>query len=321
VTAETLAHRGAAIGLRRLADNVEQVITGKRHVVELAVLALASGGHLLLEDVPGVGKTVLARSLARSIDGGFARVQGAPDLLPADVTGSSIYVQHLQEFEFVPGPLFANVVLVDELNRTTPRTQAALLEAMEEHQVTVDGITHDLPHPHFVVATQNPLEHVGTYPLPESQLDRFALATSVGYPTTTEESAVVRAQVLRHPLESLQPVLTVSDVARLQEQVRAVPVTDEIIAYAVRLVDGTRSHPGVELGASPRATIQLIHAAQARAAMEGRDYVLPDDVKALAPAVLAHRLIVGRGPGGDQPDKRAIVAQLLQAVPVSGRET
>lgn len=308
----------ASAALRTLVDNIEHVVTGKRRVVELAVIALASGGHLLVEDVPGVGKTVLARSLARSIDARFARVQGAPDLLPGDVTGSTVFHQHEAEFEFVPGPLFANIVLFDELNRTTPRTQAALLEAMEEGQVTVDGVSHDLPGPHFVVATQNPVEHHGTFPLPESQLDRFAISTDVGYPTRDQEASVVRAQVLRHPLEDLEAVLTTDQVVALQRAVRTVTVTDEVIAYAVRLVDATRRHQDVELGASPRASIQLVHAAQALAALRGRSHVLPDDVKELAPPVLGHRLVLRVGAGGELTDRTGLVAGLLRSVPVDG---
>jgi len=289
------ATEGATAALQGIVANVEQVITGKRRVVELAVVALAAGGHVLLEDVPGVGKTMLARSLARSIDGVFARVQGAPDLLPADVTGASIYVQHEQRFEFIPGPVFANIVLVDELNRTTPRTQAALLEALEERQVTVDGVSHDLPEPHVVIATQNPLDHAGTFPLPESQLDRFTVATSLGYPTPGQEREIVRARLSRRPIDELRPVITTTRVAALQAQVREVSVADEVIDYAVRLVDTTRGHDAVELGASPRAAIQLIHAAQAMALLRGRAWVLPDDVKELAVAVLGHRLVVRRG--------------------------
>jgi MoxR-like ATPase len=308
------ADRSAA--MTALVDNVGRVITGKRQVVELAVVALAAGGHLLLEDVPGVGKTVLARALARSIDGRFARVQGAPDLLPTDVTGSSVYDQHQEDFRFVPGPIFANVVLVDELNRTTPRSQAALLEAMEEQQVSVDGRTHPLPRPHVVVATQNPLEHLGTFPLPESQLDRFTIATTVGYPDRADEAAVVRAQVRQHPLASLEPVLTTDQVAYLQHSVREITVSDQVVDYAVRLTEATRRHPQVELGASPRATVQLVHAGQALAALRGREFVLPDDLKALAPVCLPHRLVVGRGPAGDRPDPGAVVTDLLRTVEV-----
>ncbi len=316
-TTRTGADAGPDIGrasreLAALVGNVERVITGKREVVELAVVAFACGGHLLVEDVPGVGKTVLARALARSIDATFARVQGAPDLLPSDVTGTTVYDQSRHEFRFVPGPLFAHVVLVDELNRTTPRTQAALLEAMEEHQVTVDGSTHPLPEPHLVVATQNPIEHHGTFPLPESQLDRFAIATAVGYPTPSDEAQVVRAQVRRHPLESLGSVLDLDEVARLRSDVREVTVTDDLIAYTVRLVTATREHDDVAVGASPRASVQLVHAAQALAALRGRGHVLPDDVKALAVPVLAHRLVVRTG----DDRRRGLVEELLERVPV-----
>lgn len=308
----------ATAALQALVANVERVVTGKRRVVELAVIALASGGHLLVEDVPGVGKTILARSLARSIDARFARVQGAPDLLPGDVTGSTVFHQQRGEFEFVAGPLFANIVLFDELNRTTPRTQAALLEAMEEGQVTVDGVSHDLPRPHFVLATQNPVEHHGTFPLPESQLDRFAISTDVGYPTRNEEASVVRAQVLHHPIDDLEPVLTTDQVVGIQRAVRLVVVADEVIAYAVRLVDATRRHADVELGASPRASIQLVHAAQALAALRGRGHVLPDDIKELAPSVLGHRLVLRAGVGAELTDRAGLVSALLRSVPVDG---
>lgn len=330
--------------LRDLVANVERVVTGKREVVELAVVAVAAGGHLLVEDVPGVGKTVLARALARSVDGTFARVQGAPDLLPGDITGTTVYTagtgrtgshpaagataatngdatpavsphQTGDDFRFVPGPIFATVVLVDELNRTTPRTQAALLEAMEEDQVTVDGVSHPLPVPHFVVATQNPEEHHGTYPLPESQLDRFSVATTVGYPTPDDEATVVRRQVRRHPLADLKSVLTTSQLADVRGAVRHVTVSDEVIDYVVRLVGATRRHQAVELGASPRASVQLIHATQALAALRDRGHVLPDDVKHLAVPVLAHRLLP-RTAGADRGDPDAIVGELLRDVPV-----
>ncbi len=312
---EQLQQAGAS--LRRLADNVETVITGKRDVVELVVVALAAGGHVLLEDVPGVGKTMLARTIARSLDASFARVQGAPDLLPSDVTGSSVWDQQRQAFRFVPGPVFAQIVLMDELNRTTPRTQAALLEAMEEGQVSVDGSTHPLPEPHLVLATQNPLDHAGTFPLPESALDRFTIATSMGYPEPADERAVVRARIAGAPIDDLQPVMSTQDLLELRAAVRGVGVSDEVVDYAVRLVTASRRHDRVELGASPRAAIQLVRAAQGRALLGGRGHVLPDDVQALAGAVLGHRLALRGGStsitAGDE-----VVADLVRGVAVTG---
>ncbi len=311
---EQLQRAGAS--LRALVDNVETVITGKRAIVELVVVALAAGGHVLLEDVPGVGKTMLARTVARSLDASFARVQGAPDLLPSDVTGSSIYVQHEQAFRFVPGPVFAQVVLMDELNRTTPRTQAALLEAMEEGQVSVDGTTHPLPSPHLVLATQNPLDHAGTFPLPESALDRFTIATSIGYPEPKDERHIVRARIAGAPIDQVRPVMTTDELGVVRDAVRGVGVSDEVVDYAVRLVTASRRHDRVELGASPRAAIQLVRAAQGHALLAGRGHVLPDDIQALASAVLSHRLALRGGAttitAGDD-----VVADLLRGVAVT----
>jgi len=309
------AERTAAA--RALVANVERAVTGKREVVELAVVTLLAGGHLLLEDVPGVGKTLLAKALARSLGGQVTRIQGAPDLLPADLTGSSVY-RH-DHFVFVPGPLFANVVLVDEANRTAPRTQAALLEAMEEGQVTVDGVTHRLPEPHFVIATQNPLEQQGTFPLPESQLDRFTAATGIGYPVPVAEAAIVRASVAGDPLDEVGTVLALDELVALRRAVRAVRVADDVIAYAVRLVGATRGHAAIAVGASPRAAVQLVAAGQARATLDGRDHVLPDDLKRLAVPVLAHRLGIQRDVAGGLPQRRALVAELLVRVPVAAR--
>ena len=301
---------------RRLIDNVERVISGKPDVVEAAVVCLLADGNLLVEGVPGVGKTMLARSIARSLSGGFGRVQATPDLLPSDVTGISVYDQELHEFRFVPGPLFANVVLVDEINRATPRTQSALLEPMEERQITVEGVTHPLPHPFFLVATQNPAEHHGVYPLPEGQLDRFSLALEIGYPTGDEAREVVTRQLLRHPIEDLEPVLSADDVVELQAAVRAIHVAPAVVEYAVSLAEATREHRDVALGASPRASVALTHSAQALALVRGRDYALPDDVKALAPAVLAHRLALRSQGSGAAGRATAVVGEVLEVVPV-----
>jgi MoxR-like ATPase len=295
--------------MRALVDAVERVVTGKRQVVERCVATFAAGGHVLLEDVPGVGKTVLARSLARAVDARFQRVQGAPDLLPADITGSNVWDPGARGFRFVPGPVFAQVVLVDELNRTTPRTQAALLEAMEEGQVTVDGTTHRLPAPHLVIATQNPAEHLGTFPLPESQLDRFTVATSLGYPSETDEAAIVEDQLLEHPLDRVGAVLSTEDVVALRDAVRHVHVAPAVVRYGVSLVRATRV--GTSLGASPRASVQLLRVAQATALLQGRDHVLPDDCKALARDVLTHRIVPADG-----RTQAAIVEEAVGRVPV-----
>jgi MoxR-like ATPase len=281
-----------SIVARRLVDNVQRVMSGSPAAVEAAVVCLLAEGNLLLEGVPGVGKTMLARSLARSIGGTFRRVQATPDLLPSDITGTSIYDQDLREFRFVAGPIFANVVLVDEINRATPRSQSALLEPMEERQVSVEGVTHDLPTPFFLVATQNPVEHHGTYPLPEGQLDRFTMAVRVDYPDAEGARDVVARQLLRHPIEDLEPVVTIDEVLEHQAAVRAVHVGPSLIDYALSLVVATRAHPDIWLGASPRASVALIRSAQALAVVRERAFVLPDDVKQMAIPVLAHRLVM-----------------------------
>jgi len=312
----------AAAAFRRLVDNVRQVIAGNDETVETAAVCLLAEGNLLLEGVPGVGKTTMARAFAVSIGGAFSRIQATPDLLPSDLTGISIYDQARGEFRFVPGPVFANVVLVDEINRTPPRTQSALLEPMEERQVTVEGVTHALPLPYLVIATENPIEQHGTYPLPEGQLDRFALSVGVGYPDEDGSTDLVRRQLRRHPLEDLGPVLEPSEVIAAQEAVRGVHVEDAVITYAVDLVTATRRAPDIAIGASPRASVWLVRCAQARALSLGRSFVLPDDVKALAEPALAHRLVPSRahaGAGVGRDAVRRVVSEVTVPLHVAGR--
>ncbi len=300
---------------RRIRDNVGRVIVGKDEVTTLLLVALLCEGHVLLDDVPGVGKTTLAKALARSLDLSFQRVQFTPDLLPSDVTGLSFFNQKTQEFQFRPGPIFANLVLADEINRATPRTQSSMLEAMEERQVTSDGETRVLPRPFFVLATENPIELEGTFPLPEAQLDRFLLRLSLGYPTRDEERQIARRFQETNPLDDLGPVVGTSELLHLARVCRRVFISEAVEGYIVDLVRATRSQTGVSLGASPRATLALFRTSQARAAIAGRDHVLPDDVKRLALPVLGHRLILsmqGRFSGHKALD---IVAEVLQRVP------
>jgi MoxR-like ATPase len=304
--------------LRGLVDAVERVLVGKHAEVELAIIGLAGAGHLLIEDVPGVGKTMLAKSLARATGCTFKRIQFTPDLLPSDVTGVSIYSQRSGEFEFRPGPIVAHVVLADEINRATPKTQSALLEAMEEHQVTVEGVTRPLPTPFMVLATQNPIEYEGTFPLPEAQLDRFLLRIHLGYPEPAQEAAVLQQQMLRHPLDDLQAVTSASELQQLQRSVRGVHIDAQLQRYIVHVVGLTRDHSDVYLGASPRGSLALMRAAQARALLQGRDYVIPDDVKALGVAALAHRLIMSPEARMRNATARAVVEGILREVPVPG---
>lgn len=295
---------------RSLVDEVERVIIGKREVLEKSVLCLLCNGHLLIEDIPGVGKTTLAKALARCIGGHFGRVQFTPDLLPADITGSSIFNQKTAEFEFRPGPIFANVVLVDEINRATPKTQSALLEAMEERQVTTDGESRDLPKPFFVLATQNSIEMTGTYPLPEAQLDRFFMRLSLGYPDKDSESSILARQQVSHPLELVKAVVTVEDLLTLQTAVRDVFVHESVREYIVDVVRATRDSAQLLMGSSPRGSLYLMRASQAQAAMSGSEFVRPDDVKAVASAVLSHRVI----PRSEIRAKGGSVEQVIERV-------
>jgi len=302
----------------RLIDNVERVIFGKRDVVELTAICLLCQGHLLIEDVPGVGKTMLAKALARSIGGTFKRIQFTPDMLPSDVTGTSIYNQKTGEFEFRPGPIMAQIVLADEINRATPKTQAALLEAMEERQVTVDGVTRELQSPFLVLATQNPIEYEGTFPLPEAQLDRFLMRVSLGYPTPEQQMAILDAQQFTHPIESLEQVTDAEELVETQELLKSVYSDPLVKQYIVQLVDATRHHPDVYLGASPRGALTLFRTSQARAAVHGRDYVIPDDVKALAPATLGHRIIISPAARIKGITSADVLEELLRTTPVPG---
>lgn len=303
---------------QRIKRNVSQVIVGKTSVIEEALAALIAQGHILVEDVPGVGKTMLAKSLATSIGCSFKRIQFTPDLLPSDVSGVSVYDQRSGEFNFRPGPVMAQVVLADEINRATPKTQSALLEAMEELQVTVDGATHHLEHPFIVIATQNPIEYEGTFPLPEAQLDRFLLRISLGYPDFAEEMSIIEQQERTHPIEALRAVAGPGEVLRLQEAAKSVYVDQLVRQYVVRLVEATRNHPDVALGASPRASLGLFKAARALALVQNREYVIPDDIKALAQAVVAHRLILA--PSARMRGLRSadVVSDLLNSVVVPG---
>jgi MoxR-like ATPase len=304
----------------QVTDNLAKVIVGKQQSIELIVIGLLCQGHVLIEDVPGVGKTMLARSLARSLDCSFNRIQFTPDMLPSDVTGVSIYNQQKNEFEFRPGPVIGQIILADEINRATPKTQAALLEAMEERQVTVDGVTHVLPKPFMVMATQNPIEYEGTFPLPEAQLDRFLLRLRLGYPSISDEIRVLDAQQLQHPLEALRPIVKLEEILQAVDDVKRIYISPAVKRYVVELTTRTRQSEDVYLGASPRGSLALARAGQARAAMLGRDHVLPDDIQALAVAVLAHRIIVSPAARLRDLSSDRIVKEAIHATAVPGGE-
>jgi MoxR-like ATPase len=305
----------------RVIANVERVIVGKHNEVRLALVALLCRGHLLIEDVPGTGKTVLAKAIAKSLGCSFRRIQFTPDLLPSDVTGLSIYNQKTQEFEFRPGPIMAQVVLADEINRATPKTQSALLECMEERQATIDGTTYRMPDPFLVIATQNPIEYEGTFALPEAQLDRFMLRLRLGYPQPIEEIVILDEQKHRHPIDELEEVFDADELRQLQVAVREIYVDSSVSDYIVRLVNATRTHPDVYLGASPRGSIALYRAGQALAALLGRDYVIPDDVKALAEPALAHRLIIKTAASVHDVQAGHVIRELLETVAIEPVKT
>jgi MoxR-like ATPase len=302
----------------KIAENVEKVIVGKHETVQLTVIALLCEGHLLIEDVPGTGKTMLAKSVAKSLGCSFRRIQFTPDMLPSDVTGVSVFNQKTREFEFRPGPVMAQIVLTDEINRATPKTQSALLEAMEERQLTVDGVTYPMEQPFLVLATQNPIEYEGTFPLPEAQLDRFMLRVNIGYPGDQEEITMLDRQQHSHPIEHLEQVVSAEELIDAQRSIRDVYIDDLVKEYIVRLVKTTRKHPDVYLGASPRGSIALYRTGQARAAILGRDYVLPDDVKALSMVTLAHRLIISPSARIKNVDPRAVIQEIIDSTPVPG---
>ncbi|MEP6570007.1 MAG: MoxR family ATPase [Acidobacteriota bacterium] len=305
--------------IERLQQAIETVIKGKPEAVRLGIVALLAGGHLLIEDVPGVGKTTLAQALARALHCNFQRIQFTSDLLPSDVLGLSIYNQHTGVFEWKPGPIFANVVLADEINRTTPKTQSALLEAMAERHVTAEGVTHPLPAPFIVVATQNPIEHHGTYPLPESQLDRFMLRLRIGYPTINDERQILRDREYSDPLDDLRPVMTADEIVELQQGVAEVSVDDALIEYLMRIVAGTRDSEMLDLGVSPRATLSLFRAAQALALTEERSFCIPDDIKRLVLPVFAHRILVSTRYASSMrrsEEAEAVLTEIMKTVSV-----
>lgn len=305
-----------AASTARIADNIENVILGKRQAIDMTLVALLCGGHVLLEDVPGVGKTMLAKCIAASLGCRYKRLQFTPDLLPSDITGVSIFNQQTGEFRFMEGPVFANIVLADEINRASPKTQAALLECMEERQVTIDGSTRILPQPFFVIATQNPIEYEGTYPLPESQLDRFLIRQSLGYPAREQERLVIEQQSRSNPLHELKPVITPEELVAMQQVVKTVHVSDTAREYLLDIIDATRSHREVYLGASPRGSIALYRAAQALAIIRNNEYVLPDHIKEIAGKVIGHRIIVRPEARISGVTAEQIISEILETVPV-----
>ncbi len=303
---------------RKIVANIEQVIVGKAQSIQMAVIGIISRGHLLIEDAPGVGKTMLARSLAKSINCSFKRIQFTPDMLPGDITGVAVYNQKTADFEFRPGPIMAQMVLADEINRATPRVQSALLECMEEHQVTVDGVTHPMPLPFHVLATQNPVEYEGTFPLPETQMDRFLMRIHLGYPTLQEEITIMEKQQFIHPIEEIKPVADCPDLITLQEAVKKIYVDHLVKQYIAKLIEATRNNHSIYLGSSPRGSLGLFRTSQAHVLLEGRDYVIPDDVKAMAEPVLAHRLVLQSLNGSKDKSGRASIREILETVPVPG---
>ena len=300
--------------IQAVIENIEKVMIGKREVAELSIVALLAGGHVLLEDVPGVGKTMMVRSLSKSVGANFKRIQFTPDLLPSDVIGVSIYNPKTLQFEFRPGPIVGNIILADEINRTSPKTQAALLEAMEEASVTIDGETLDIPKPFFVMATQNPIEYEGTYPLPEAQLDRFLLKIKMGYPTAQQEIEVLRRAENRQPIQEIEAVMSVEELLKLQQYVKQVYVEDGVKSYIVDIARATRNHQNVYLGVSPRASIALMKAAQAYAFMQNRDFVKPDDIKYLAPFVFGHRLILAPEARYEGVQPEDVIQEVIQQI-------
>ena len=303
---------------QKISDHISLVIIGKEKVVQLITIGLFSQGHVLIEDVPGVGKTMLARSLAKTVGCTFKRIQFTPDMLPSDITGVSIYNQQNQTFEYRAGPIMTQVLLADEINRATPKTQSALLEAMEERTVTVDGVTHSLPEPFLVLATQNPIEYEGTFPLPEAQLDRFLLKIQLGYPNAADEIKVLERQQIKHPIEDLAPIISIETLAECQQKVKQIFVSDSIKQFIIDLIRATRQHEDIYLGASPRGSLGLFKTSQARAAIMGRDYVIPDDIKTVFPAVVSHRIVVSPKGRISHLTPEQILLEILGSTPVPG---